>query len=70
VSLAFDDGRRVGRVRRWRTGWESHYDPNGLDRAPAEPMGARVDEGRRLGAWASADEAQRAVQRYRHRPSP
>lgn len=69
VSLAFDeDSRAVGRVRRWRNGWEAHDDPHGLDRAPAVPMGTRVDDGRRLGAWGSAGEAQRAVQRHHDRP--
>jgi hypothetical protein len=38
--------------------------------APAEPMGTRTDEGHRLGSWASAGEAQRAVERCHDRPRP
>jgi hypothetical protein len=69
VTLACaEDGRQVGRVRRWRNGWEAHYDAHGLERPPAEPMGSRVDEGHRLGAWGSAGEAQRAVERHHDRP--
>jgi hypothetical protein len=69
VSLAFDEnGRPVGRVRRWRNGWEAHYDRDGLDRPPAVPMRARVDESYRLGHWASVGEARRAVERYHDRP--
>jgi hypothetical protein len=33
VSLSLGhraDGLQVGRVRRWRNGWEGHYDPDGL----------------------------------------
>jgi hypothetical protein len=35
VTLAFnEDARQVGRVRRWRNGWEAHYDARGLKRPP------------------------------------
>jgi hypothetical protein len=44
--------------------WDVHYDAAGLERAPAEPMGARVDEGHLVGRWASAGEVQRAVERH------
>jgi hypothetical protein len=68
VTLAFDeDGRPVGRVRRFRNTWEAHHDDGGLDRPRAVPMGSRADGGRRLGAWPSAGEAQRAVQRQHDR---
>lgn len=69
MTLAFDEaGRHVGRVRRWRDGWEAHYDARGLERPPAVPMGWRADEGvpaRRVGP---AGEAQRAVERYHELP--
>jgi hypothetical protein len=69
VSLAFDEaGRQVGWVRRWRNGWEAHFDANGLDRPPAEPRGSRRDEGYLVGRFASAGEARRAVERHHDRP--
>jgi hypothetical protein len=68
VTLAFDeDGRQVGRVRRWRDGWEAHHDFVGLERPPGR-MGSRVDEGYLVGRFASAGEVQRAVERYHERP--
>ena len=68
LSLAFDEtGRQVGRVRRWRNGWEAHYDPNGLERPPIGLTGGPADEGHRLGHWASAGEACRAVERHHDR---
>jgi hypothetical protein len=61
------DGLQVARVRRWRQGWEAHYDPAGLDR-PQERFGARVDQSRhRLGAWGSAGEARVAADRHHDR---
>jgi hypothetical protein len=68
MSLAFtEDGRQVGRVRRWRNGWEAHYGARGLDRPPAVPMGTRADEGHLVCRFGSAGEAQRAVERHHDR---
>jgi hypothetical protein len=69
MSLAFTEGGRpVGRVRRWRNGWEPTTTLTGSTGRPPYRWAPRWDEGRRLGAWGSAGEAQRAVQCHHDRP--